>query len=131
MANLGDDGFTLPEVVVAFAILSLSLAVLYQAQTTSARSANALEMHAAALELAENRLAGFGAETPPRAGEWSGQSENGQLEWRLEAFPNEGLLPEEGARPVLSAYDVSVTVSWHLGSAERELTLRTLKVATP
>src|SRR3546814_7122506 len=67
------DGFTLLEVLVALAILSLSLAAIYQAFGIGLRNDAQTHRYWAATILAESRLALIGTEVAADVGRWTGE----------------------------------------------------------
>jgi general secretion pathway protein I len=84
----GEAGFTLVEVIVALAILALSLSVLLGAISNTAwRSAQAEKLVRAGL-LGQSLLARVGTEIPMREGETIGEFSGG-FRWRLIAQPYE------------------------------------------
>ena len=111
-------GFTLIEVVVAFAILALSLGVLYEAFGGALRrSAVSTQRELAALR-ADSLLAEFrgsGGLLPQPA---SGRDEATGLEWRV---THKAFLAEHAEDSAWMTDIVSVEVSWGAGEA------RTLK----
>ena len=132
MTRRGQQGFTLPEVLIAFAILSLSLTILYQTISTAAWSHGAIETRALALEIAENQLASLGADVPFEEGEWHGASDDGRFEWALTAAPFEVDDSDETRRNYdATAYEVRVVVSWVTRGRSRELALTTLRLSPP
>lgn len=78
----GEDGFTLIEVLVAFAILSLALVGLYDTLGVAYRSANAARMQEEALAVGRSQLARIGADIPAKAGKLSGALSDGSL-WQV------------------------------------------------
>ncbi len=121
-------GFSLLEVLVAFAILSISLGVLLQVFATGLRNAGLADDYTRAVLYAESILAAIGREVPLAEGERSGPV-NDQFSWRstVSAF-TEGLPDPEKAR--VRAYRVSVEVYWP-GRAQqnRSVILETLRLA--
>lgn len=123
-------GFTLIEVLVAFAILSLSLGVMMQLFSTGLRNVALAEQYSRATTLAESQLAAVGIEEPLSAGQQSGEFPDG-YRWQVNVQPY--LSPEEqdaGVTELLPivAYRVDVTVLWSEGSRERSVTLTTLRL---
>jgi general secretion pathway protein I len=122
MSRRRQRGFTLIEVVVAFAILALSLGVLYESFGGSLqRSAAARQRELAALR-AESLLAEFrgsgGLLPQPRRGTEAG------YEWRITSKPYPAELAEHAA---WNAERVIVEVSW--GRAEsRTLRLESVEL---
>lgn len=118
-------GFSLVEVVVALALLSLVLAVLAEAirggLLADAKGAATKRL----LVAAETRLALVGVETPLEAGTREGGE--GGIRWRVavENIRDSLDAPEaEGGANVPAAYRVRVTVT----SDERSLSLETIRL---
>ena len=107
------QGFTLLEVLVAFVILALTLAIIYQAAGGSVRATIKGEQQTYALTLAESVVNNF--RTVPEGGMVrSGELENG-YRWQLEATLRP--VPEEQRnRTALPLYDVRVQVGWDRGA---------------
>jgi len=119
-----EAGFTLVEVMVAFAILALAFGVLmFVIQDGIQRSAQA-ELEAEAASLAQSLLAQAGAEAPLRSGEQAGQYDGGRL-WRLRTEPYADGGDPQGA---VAAYRVTAEISWHDGAKARALALSTLRL---
>lgn len=79
-------GFTLLEVLVAFAILSLTLLVVFRIYSTGFRSIAAADWKLQAVEIAKSKLAGIGIETPLAPGIISGTADGGYA-WQLSVSP--------------------------------------------
>lgn len=79
-------GFSLLEVLVAFSIMAMSLAVLYQSVGTSVRGVSQAEQRVKAVLLAESLLSQH--ETVPEEGLELG-GEFGVFTWRLSSTPVE------------------------------------------
>jgi general secretion pathway protein I len=151
-------GFTLLEVLVAFAILALSLGVLIQIFSTGLNNVALGSEYSRAILLAQSQLAALGVEAPLAAGESNGEFGDG-YRWHVTVTPYDlpppagagsaaieapdssasklflsrfrGLAPGvAGATPV-QAYDVAVEVMWGEGGNQRSVTLRSLKLAPP
>ena len=75
-------GFSLLEVLVAFAILALTLGVLLRIFGGGARSAGLADEHTRAVLHAESLLATVGTENPVAIGELQGEFEDG-YRWTL------------------------------------------------
>ncbi len=104
-------GFTLIEVLVAFAVLAVSLGVVFQIFSTGTRASRAAEAYTHATLLAESKLAAVGVEEPLEEGERTGEFDNG-FRWRLAVRPYR-LDGQEGDGPAsLLAYEIGVTVLW-------------------
>lgn len=111
-----ERGFTLIEVVVAFAILCLLIGVLYQAFAQTITGADRAQKRQAALQLAQSVLASWGKENEAAAGVTEG-SDGAGMHWTVEAtsYSEPG---REAPWPV-PAFDVHVSVSWGSAPAER------------
>jgi general secretion pathway protein I len=117
-------GFTLLEVVVAVAILALSLGAVMRIFGTGLRSLEAAERHTIATLHAQSKLDEMGIEEPLAAGETAGSFERG-YRWRASVSPYSEPDFEADAATGMTAYQVSVTVTWDEG----EVALTTLRLA--
>jgi general secretion pathway protein I len=116
-----EAGFTLVEVIAAFAILALSFSVLMSVMSDGLRRSGGAAIEAEAGSLAQSLLASAGTETALKAEERSGQSDRG-LRWRLSMTPY-----EDAASPV-AAFRVTAEVFWRDGFRDRSLALSTLRL---
>lgn len=123
-------GFSLLEVLVAFAILSVSLGVLLQVFAGGLRNAGASDDYTQATLYAESILAAVGREAPLSEGVHSGPI-NDRFSWRstVDAY-QEGMPSFEQAPPV-HAYRVSVEVFWQGMVQARSVRLETLRLELP
>jgi general secretion pathway protein I len=117
-------GFTLLEVVIAFAILGVSLAVLYGAfQTALSRSRRDAHLSEATM-LAQSLLARAGteltSEQPGQDGQWSG--------YRYELTQEAVTAPSLQPAITLPTQRVTARVSWVSGSGTHEIEISTLKL---
>ncbi|BCU05675.1 type IV pilus modification PilV family protein [Allochromatium tepidum] len=123
-------GFSLLEVLVAFAILAVSLGVLLGifSRATSATIASA--QYSQAATLAESLLNLVGHEIPLEEGTVSGETESG-FSWELTLFELD--LADEFPTTTLSvrAYRINATVLWFDAGRPRRLMLATLKLLDP
>ncbi len=120
-------GFSLLEVLVAFAILGVSLGVLLQVFATGLRNAGTADDYTLATLYAESILAAMGRETPLDEGSRSGPI-NDRFSWRgtVSAYA-EGMPDPE--KTGVRAWRVSVEVFWPGGTQPRSVTLETLRLA--
>jgi general secretion pathway protein I len=79
-------GFSLLEVLVAFAIMALSLGVLLRIFGGGGQLAGKADEHARAVVLARSLLDNVGVETPLQEGETSGEIDE-RYGWRLRVTP--------------------------------------------
>ncbi len=118
-------GFTLLEVLIAFAVLSMTLIAAYQLLGTGLRGSERAERATLALLAAESKLAEIGGSAPLRAGR-SGGALGGGYRWRAEVRRHREPAATPGSALPVAAYQVSVTVSW---GAAGSVTLDTLRLA--
>jgi general secretion pathway protein I len=112
-AGLGEAGFTLIEVVVAFVLLGLVLSVGFEIFSRGLARAGALEERSRALEVARSHLADAGVEQPLQEGVSQGDSEDRRFHWTttVTAFDPSA----DPSHPTLTAYQlyhVQVRVDW-------------------
>lgn len=120
-------GFSLVEMLVAMAILALSLGVLYQAAAGSTRNVRIDERYTYAVQIAQSLL----AEHPSLAPEGidvSGVA--GDFEWRLRSSPYQSLsqLPAqdvESTSTIIELLQLDAVVRWE-GTDGREVKLVTV-----
>jgi general secretion pathway protein I len=134
-------GFSLIEVLVAFAILAVSLGVLLQIFSRASLTTAASVQYSRAASLASARLDAVGTAIPLEPGTVSGEPEDG-LAWELAMVPIEGgeagfaeigLVMESGLGfiPPAIPYRVVASVLWRDGDRVRRLTLATLRLGAP
>jgi general secretion pathway protein I len=128
------SGFSLLEVLVAFAILAVSLGVLIQIFSRASMAAVVASQYSRAVSLAESRLAAVGAAIPLKPGATSGEPEDG-IAWELAIVPATDIQPETGLgaaqSPPAIPYRVTVTVLWEDAGRVRRLALSTLRLGEP
>ena len=126
MSRNPGSGFTLIEVVVAFAILALVLGVVFEAVGTNARNARLAERYTIATLWAESKLAALGIETGLVAGETQGRLPD-PYRWRSRVTP---IAAEAIGEPTdVQLFDVVLTVEWGAGRDVRSVTLATQRLA--
>jgi general secretion pathway protein I len=121
-----EAGFTLLEVIVALAILAVSLGVLFPTFSDAVQRAGQSESIAEARLLAQSILVQVGNEIPVKAGEAAGDDASG-LHWRLRQKPYGD--SADRARWLAPVMEVSVEVSWGAGLPVRSISLSTLRLA--
>lgn len=114
-------GITTVEMVVALAILSLSLGVLFNVISLSLINTSKAEALLRALLLAQSMLSRVGVDIPLEAGEIRGRSEQ-ELDWRLQT----DLYGGESGIARLSVYRVIVEV--RSTAFNQSVTLQTLRL---
>ncbi len=120
-------GFTLLEIMVAFTIMALSVAVLLRAFGGSVRLIGDAGEMAKAVTLAQSKLAEVGRIIPVEESEESGEWQQ-NYHWTLSIQPFEPFQPVAD-NPRLAMYRVEVTVTWQDGRHQRSYSLSTLRLA--
>ena len=127
-----DGGFTLLEVLVAFAIAAPALALLFGQGVQSVTAAQAAARYREAVSRAQSRLDAL-AEQGLVAGDRDGEDGHG-FRWRTHVVagastPSQRQLPPGSAYAAgTTLYDVTVEVSWSGSSGVRAVTLGTRRL---
>jgi len=116
-------GFTLVEIIVALAILALSLNVILPTISDALWRTSEAEAQAEAASLARSLLAQAGISVALQNGEAAGRFDNG-FRWRLEVTPYGRT---DQTMPV-RAYKVVAEVFWDDARRERSIALTTLRL---
>ena len=120
-------GFTLLEVLVAFALLGLTLGVILQVFSGGLRNAAEAGNYIQAAIIADSKLALLGNEFPITAGERNG--EEGIYSWRMRIEPNRDT--DELSNPTTGRYQlyaITLRVQWHYGKQRPELQFMTYRL---
>jgi len=120
-----EAGFTLVEVIVALAMLSLGLGLLLGLMSSSLRQTANAERMAEASSLVQSLLERIGSQLLVEPGERNGQFTNG-YRWRLRVLPY-GDATEREEWPV-GIYAISTEVEWDDGRERRSVALNTLRL---
>ncbi|WP_338074177.1 type II secretion system protein [Halochromatium glycolicum] len=122
----GERGFSLLEVLVAFAILALSLGVLLQIFSRALNTTALNETYSRAVALAEAKLDRVGIAIPLEEGVYSGEPEDG-MDWiiSIEPYQPGGWLGDAAA---FASYQVTAVAAWPSASGTRRVTLRTIRL---
>jgi general secretion pathway protein I len=124
-------GFTLVEVVVAFALLSLVLVTVFEIFTAGLARASELDHYARALAIAQSELASAGVEEALAEGEIRGESSDRQYRWTVTTLKHiEEADPAKPAAVVpYTLFRVQARVGWTAGNgSERDVVLSTLLI---
>lgn len=120
-------GFTLLEVLIAFTILALSLAVIMQAFSTGFNSLEKARAHAVVALQARSKLAELGQTIPLEPGELNGEFDDGTV-WRLSIEAADSGDEESGGGAevlsVLALYKVEINVTKEKRATISLVTLR-------
>ncbi len=125
--NTAQQGFSLLEVLIAFAILALSVGILLKVFSGGANTALLAEEYTAAVQIAESLMAAEGVETPLKTGEITGFEDTKYTWWvRVRPYQFSPSTVPVTALDARQLMKVDVVVSW--GEEGRELRLSTLKM---
>jgi general secretion pathway protein I len=123
-------GFTLIEVVVAFALLALVFAVAFEIFSGGLARAGSLDERSRALEVARSRQAVAGVEEPLKEGQAQGDSADPLFHWTTTVTPYE--VTHDTSPPVMAAYalyHVETRVDWRgADQKEHSISLATLQL---
>ena len=121
-----DEGFTLIEILVSFAILVAAVAVLQAGFGGGWRGVRYANLEAEALEIARAKLAAAGIEAPLEAGVSEGDAGAGFF-WRVVIEPHAGQGVEETSH---RGFWTTAEVRWSDGRSKdaRQISLTTLKI---
>ena len=131
-------GFSLLEILVAFAIMAVALTIILRIFGSGVNAAVVSEEYTLAVQIAESLMARIGVETPLQSGEFTG-TEADKYDWFIRITPVAGppaqssrfpsQTQQQPAEPSLFLMAVKVRVSW--GEAldkQRSLELNSLKL---
>lgn len=102
-------GFTLLEIVIAFAILAIAIVPVMKAFSTGFDGLHTTHDHAAAALRALSKIEEVGATIPLREGQWTGRFENGQA-WSVRVRPRRETFDREALELGLDLYEIEVTI---------------------
>ncbi|HKT20339.1 MAG TPA: type II secretion system protein [Stellaceae bacterium] len=125
-----DSGFTLIEVLVAFAIAAVLLLPLLRSFSTGIGTATRTDATSEATLIAQSTLEGMGHFVALSDGASIDRQEG---PYRVSASVRRYEGDGAAAGPTLAVvpYDVSVTVDWQEGARIRSITLHTLRLGSP
>ncbi len=129
--NARDRGFTLLEVLVAFAIISMALVPLLQGGSESLRGVDVAGQTETAVALAQSHLRLFEELAEPGGQELQG--DDGPYHWRLRIVPLDSVPASAigGARQNPTVlYQVLATVSWASQGRQSRIQLDTKRLSS-
>ncbi len=121
-----DAGFSLVEVLVAFSVASLTLAVYFEVLGRSAAASQASADRLTAAAHAQSKLAGLGHLEPLAEGRSQGAFDE-TFSWELAVSADARLGARHGRAP-LRALNAALKVIWKRGRRERTATYTTLRL---
>lgn len=122
-------GFTLIEVLVAFAVLSISMATILGVYTTAFRSTARAASYATATQLAESKLNEIAVNDVLRSEVKAGAFAE-EYEWTADVSPVEWQDSAAGVEHPLRPYQIRVEVTWTEAGRERSVALHTVKLVS-
>jgi len=133
-----ERGFTLIEVVIAFAIAALALGILFKAATGGMIAVATAGRYEEAVSRAKSHMAAIGHEGAITEGETEGDDGSG-FHWRIRIVALAATSPADGApapflqpasrKPTL--YSVEVGISWKDAGRTREFLLQSQRIGAP
>lgn len=132
-----EAGFSLLEILVAFAVLALTLGVLLRIFGGGTRTAATVDEYTRAITLGESLLSTVGVTIPLQPGETEGDLDE-QYHWRLQVSPYpvspELLALDAAVPPPVQPWWLELSIEWGEADTRRHFhlqTLRTRRTETP
>jgi general secretion pathway protein I len=131
--SLRQRGFTLLEVIVAFALLAMALTLLLGTLSGAAKQVRWSSDAGRAALYAQSLMDQVGVGQALKPGQRSGDFENGRYRWTLGITQWRDSLPASN-QPIdpnaMRLFEVQLAVEWGDGGPSRRLFLRTLRSST-
>lgn len=127
-------GYTLIEVIVAFALLALALTLLLGTLSGAVRQVRWSGDAGRAALHAQSLLDTVGIPGPLEPGRSDGDFDDGRYRWSMAITPWVEPLPPGSPRPVATGnrlYEVALQVQWGAGGPRERLQLRSLRLSPP
>ncbi len=126
------DGFTLVELLVAFAILALSLTAVFRIFSDGLLGTKLADDYGTAIALAESTLTqvGIDPDLPARPGMYEGQFDD-RFSWRLEIASLDDALDTTRLERQLYAIRVALSVHWDDSGSGRSVSLEKIHIEPP
>ncbi len=128
-----NKGFTLIEVVVAFAILGVGLTVIIELFSGGLRLARASMEYTKAVNYARIKMEEFTAKPAVEEGTEEGESDDKTFRWQVAVKKVDLLSIDKSVdyKPPIELYQVKIDVFWKSGTKERSTTVESLKAIKP
>jgi general secretion pathway protein I len=129
----GKRGFTLVEIVVAMAVLGISLVLVIELFAGGLRLGRASEEYTQAGHLARQKVEEIFLNRGIEEGTEEGEFEGTTYRWEVEVKKVD-LLPaamETDYRPPMELYQIRVRIIWNSGSRERSTRIETYRAVKP
>ena len=118
-------GFSLLELLVAFAIMAISLGLLYKMAGGSARNVTDAAQNQQAAWLAESLLA---SRSSVRADGWNEDGESAGFKWQVRSSPYVSPASQSGtvAPQAVPLHSITLSINWEAGTRPGQLDVVTL-----
>ncbi len=113
-------GFSLLELLVAFAILAMSMGLIYKSMGASARNVGDMTHHQQASMLAESLLASRDSVTDQG---WNESGEHTPFAWQVSSQPYASEIDAQG---MVLMHQIHIMISWSDGVRQKQLEIQTL-----
>jgi general secretion pathway protein I len=124
--DIGQSGYSLVEVLVAFLILAMALAVLFRLFSAGLRNATVSEEYARAALVAETQLALAAGDQLTES--YTEGVEADKYRWTRSIEPYRPYANYSSRFPDIAALEINVSVEWPAGGTNRRIDLSTIRI---